>query len=111
MKLDYYKREVICSIEGFVTKAFEELEHIFLKKHFYGPLNTMPPTYGSKTNYVEEDLSKPLTLTQFKAVKRIVGQFLYYARAIDNTMAHMMNPIGSQKSKGTQKLMQAVKHF
>ena len=26
-------------------------------------------------------------------------------------MAHMMNHIGSQKSKGTQKLMQAVTHF
>ena len=98
-------------MEGYVAKALKELEHIFLKKHYYSPSNTMSPTYGSKVQYVEEDLSKPLTPAQFKTVEQIVGKFLYYARAINNTMAHMMNHIGSQKSKGTQKLMQAVTHF
>ena len=111
LKWDYFKREVICSMEGYVAKALEELEHIFPKKHFYGPSNTMPPTYGAKVQYVQEDLTRPLTPEQYKSVERIVGKFLYYARAIDNTMAHMMNHIGSQKSKGTQKLMQAVTHF
>ena len=55
----------------------------------------MPYIYGTKVQYVHEDLTKPLTPVQFKAVERIVGKFLYYARAIDNTMAHMMNHIGS----------------
>ena len=82
-----------------MAKARKELEHIFPKKHFYGPSNTMPPTYGTKVQYVQEDLLKPLTPVQFKAVKRIIGKFLYYARAIDNTMAHMINHIGSQKVK------------
>ena len=58
----------------------------------------MPPIYGAKVQYVQEDLSRPLTPEQFKAVERIVGKFLYYARAIDSTNAHMMNHIGSQKS-------------
>ena len=111
LQWDYYKREIVCSMEGYIAKALEELEHIFPKKHFYGPLNTWPPTYGAKVQYVEEDLSKPLYLSQFKAVEQIVGKFLYYARAIDNIMAHMMNHIGSQKSKGMQKLMQAVTQF
>ena len=111
LKWDYLKREVICSMDGYVAKALEELEHIFPKKHYYGPSNTMPPTYGAKVQYVQEDLTQPLTPEQYKSVERIVGKFLYYARAIDNTMAHMMNHLGSQKSKGTQKLMQAVTHF
>ena len=84
---------------------------MFQKKHFYGPSNTMPPIYGSKVQHMEEDLSKPLTPAQFKAVERIVGKILYYTRAIDNNMAHMMNHIGSHTNKGTQKLMQAVTHF
>ena len=71
----------------------------------------MPLTYGSKVQYVEKDLTKPLTPAQYKVVERTVGKFLYYTRAIDNTMANMMNHIRSQKSKGTQKLMQAVTHF
>ena len=36
---------------------------------------------------------------------------MYYAQAINNTMAHIMNHIGSQKAKGTQKLMEEVAHF
>ena len=60
----------------------------------------MPPTYGSKVQYVEEDLTKPLTPAQYKAVEHVEGKFLYYARAIGNTMAHIMNHIGSQKNKG-----------
>ena len=45
LQWDYYKREVVCSMEGYVAKALEELEHIFPKKHYYGPSNTRPPTY------------------------------------------------------------------
>ena len=111
LKWDYVKREVVCSMEGYITKALKELEHIFPKKHYYRPSNTRPPTYGFKIQYVKEDLSKPQTPSQFKEVERIVGKFLYYARAIDNTMAHMMNHIGSQKNKGIQKLMQAITYF
>ena len=111
LKWDYYKCEIICSMEGYVANALKELEHVFPKKQYYGPSNTMPPIYESKVQYVEEDLSKPLTPALFKGVERIVGKFLYYVRAINNTMAHMMNNIASQKSKGTQKLMQAVTHF
>ena len=58
---------------------------------------TLCPIYGTKVQYMQEDLTKPLTPAQFKAVKRIVGKFLYYARAIDNTMSHMMIQIGSKK--------------
>ena len=104
LQWDYVKREVVCSMEGYVTKALEELEHIFPKKHFYRPSNTRPPTYRSKIQYVKEDLSKPLTSSQFKEVERIVGKFLYYAQAIDNTMAHMMNHIGSQKKQRYSKV-------
>ena len=92
-----YKREVICSMDGYVAKALKELKHIFPKKHFYGPFNKMPPTYGAKVQCVQEDLTQPLTQQQYKSVERIVGKFLYYARAIDNTMAHMMNHLGSPR--------------
>ena len=44
LKWDYITREVICSMDGYVAKALKELEHIFLKKHFDGPSNTMAPT-------------------------------------------------------------------
>ena len=55
----------------------------------------MPPTYESKIQYVEEDLTKPLTPSQIKAVKQIAGEFLYYPREFDNKLAQMTNHIGS----------------
>ena len=43
-------------MDGYVTKAFQESEHIFPKKYFYGPSNTNKPMYGAKVQYIEEDL-------------------------------------------------------
>ena len=39
-----------CFVEGYAAKALKELGHIFPKKYFYGPSDTMTPTYGSKYN-------------------------------------------------------------
>ena len=69
LKWDYLKHKVICSMDGYVAKVLKELEHIFPKKHFYGPSNTMPPTYGTKIQYVQEDLTKLLTPEQYRATK------------------------------------------
>ena len=46
-----------------------------------------------------------------RQIERVVGKFLYYARAIDNTMLHALNDIASSKSKGTQTTWEAVKYF
>lgn len=61
LQLDYYRREVICSMDGYVAKALKELEHIFPKKHFYSPSNTIPLTYRAKIQYIEKELTKLLT--------------------------------------------------
>ena len=46
---------------------------------------------------------------EIKHKQRAVGKFLFYARAIDNTMLHALNDIAT--SKDTQDTMKAVKYF
>ena len=56
-------------------------------------------------------MQSPISLVQIKHIEQVVGKFLYYARAIDNTMLHALNNIASSKSKGTQTTWEAVKYF
>jgi len=45
---------------------------------------------------------------QMNYLQRVVGNFLYYARAIDKTMLHALNNIVTATSKGTQATLAAV---
>jgi hypothetical protein len=44
-----------------------------------------------------------------KFIQRVTGKFLYYARAIDNTMLHALNDIAS--SKNTNQTIAATRYF
>ena len=35
LKWDYFKRLVICSMDGYVRNALEELQHILIAQHHY----------------------------------------------------------------------------
>ena len=37
LKFDYEKREVICSMDGYIEDALREFEHMFPTQHHYGP--------------------------------------------------------------------------
>ena len=97
-------------MKGYVKQALEELKHIFTGKHHYAPSKLDRPDYGAKIQFAKIDTATPLSLVQIKHIERVVGKFLYYARAIDNTMLHALNEIASSKSKGTQTPWEAVKY-
>ena len=53
--------------------------------------------YGKKIhNAPAEDTSPLLSPVGIKHIQQVVGSFLYYARAIDNTIHPALNDIGSQ---------------
>ena len=56
------------------------------------------------------DTSAPMTPKQKLHLQRIVGKFLYYARATDETMGHGLNNL-STKSEGTAKTFTAQQHL
>ena len=56
------------------------------------------------------DTSPPLTVKEKLLVQRIIGKFLYYARATDETMRHGLNHL-STKSEGSEKTLITQQHF
>ena len=68
-------------------------------KHHYIPSEIDQPDYGAKIQFAKEDTASPLSQTQIKHIMRVVGKFLYYACAIDNTMLHTLNDSALSKTK------------
>ena len=50
-----------------------------------------------------EDTSDLLSPKEVTHIQRIVGSFMYYARAIDNTVHVAINNIGTSQAKPTKK--------
>ena len=65
----------------------------------------MPPIYGIKVQYVQEDLIKPLTSAQFKAVKRIVGKFFIM---LDQLIIPYTTALGVLTGKFRQKRSKSI---
>ena len=66
------------------------------------PNTTDQPNYGAKIQFYKKDTAAPFSATQIIHIKRVVGNFFYYSRVMDNTMLHALKDIASSKSKGTQ---------
>ena len=95
LKWDYEKRELRTSMDGYVEQALKEFKHEKPKQQYKGPSRIDRPDYGQKVQYVKLDNSPPLTAAQIKYIQQVTGKFLFYARAIDNTMSHAINEIAS----------------
>ena len=101
LKWDYDKQELICSMIGCVKQALKELEHFPSNRHQSAPSHALGKQYGEKVQYVQDDETAPLTEIQICYLQRVIRKFLWYAQAIDNTMLHDLNDIGSCSTKGT----------
>jgi len=89
LKWDYIKRELVCSMDGYIEDALKEFQHEPPKQHHYGPSKHEIPEYGAKVQYVQHDTSAPLNQEQIWFIQRIVGKFLFLARA--STTRHSMH--------------------
>ena len=103
------KRSVKLSMPGYVKEALIKFQHFTTKQQFLASPYS-EPTYGKKTQYVTID-NITFTLEQAKILQKVCGKFLYYARAIDNTMLHALNDLATQVTKGTKKTEEALKWF
>ena len=109
---DYNKRELKCSMKAYVENALTKLEHVLTtKRHFLALLKGLIPNYGAKIQYATNDNGEPLDEKTIQYLQRVVGKLLYCARAIDNTMLHAINDIGSSVSKGTITTMKVIQYF
>ena len=66
------------------------------------------PEYGVKIQYATVDNSNPLSSTH--RIHKVVGKFLFMARAMDSTLLHASNDIACNISKVTQATLEATNH-
>ena len=90
------------SMKHYVIKALQKLQHTFPKRPQYAPHKWTVPIYGQNRQYAPDpDTSALLPQKDIKRVQRVVGSFLYYARAVDNTILPALNEISATQSKPT----------
>ena len=94
---------------GYVERALQRFSHPPPTRNQDSPHAHVQPQFGAKIQMTEEpDHSPPLDKAGIKRVQEVCGTFLYYARAVDNTMLKALGSIASQQASGTEKTMKAV---
>ena len=86
---------------GYVARALQRFQ-VTDHKQMDAPHKHNIPQYGAKVQLTDLDTSPPLTGDAITRLREVVGVFLYYARAIDNTMLVALGSIAAHQAKGTQ---------
>ena len=108
LEWDYIKRTCLISMPGYVQKALLRFKHSKPHKPVHSPHPYTEIQYGAKTQYAEVDDSTPLDQDEKLRLQQVIGTFLYYARAVDNTMLASLGSLAGAQSQVTQKTMQAM---
>ena len=96
---------------GYITKALTTFQHPTPEEPVDSPYQHVPIIYGKKTQMVIEDTSPKLQPAEITRIQNIVGTLLYYARAVDCTLAAALSTISSQQAHGTEATKQACKQL
>jgi hypothetical protein len=109
LEWDYVNRTCDVSMPGYVERALRRFMHIAEHRPQHAPHRWTEPIYGQRIQYAnDDDESPPLDAKSITFVQQVLGTFLYYARAVDNTMLVAINDLGTQQSKGTYNTMRDV---
>ena len=103
---NYSKQELRTSMPGYVKKVLKQFNHILSsQKRIDSPTPFIPPKYGSpEPQMTHKDTSPPMTPKEKLQLQRIVGKFLYFARATNETIGQGLNQL-STKSEGSKKTL------
>jgi hypothetical protein len=109
---DYTKRTVLLSMPGYVTKVLQRFEIAPPSRPQHAPSPFTEPVYGRQVQLTPiADLSQPLNPKETTRLQEIIGVFLYYGRAIDNTMLVALGSLAATQSDGTQATAKASVHL
>ena len=115
---NYNKGYVDISMPGYVKKTLQRLQHIQKVSPQYSPHAHIPIVYATKNTRqyaTAPDTSPLLSPKDTTYIQSVTGSFLYYGRALDNTILPALNEIASEQAtptertkKKTQQLMDYV---
>jgi hypothetical protein len=61
-----------------------------------------PPVYGAKTQYVENETTRPaLSAKDVNKLQQIMGALFFYSRAVDPHFIMPINVLASEQSRAT----------
>jgi hypothetical protein len=104
---DYAARTLDISMPGYVRRQLLKYKHVTTSRPQHCPYAPEPKKYGSEAQApLPIDTSQPLGDKEIKAVQKIVGSILYYARAVDMTVLMALSTIASEQTKGTERTME-----
>ena len=98
-------------MDEYIDTALLELQHVQSKQIHHGPSKHIPPQYGAKVQYIEDVNLPQLPPKDIKYIQKVIGKFLFMARAVDNTQLHALNELARTVSKGTSATMDAAIHL
>jgi hypothetical protein len=109
---DYENRTVDLSMPNYVSDALHHFQHISAKQAVHAPSKWTPPNYGTKVQLTAPtDASPKHTANETKTLQRVIGKFLYYARAVDPTMLHILSNLAASQTTGTEATTIQMVHF
>jgi hypothetical protein len=108
LKWDYNKRTCNISMPGYVSNFLSKFQHDSPKHTQHTPSRYVTPVYGAKTQYATKDETPPLTAQQCLTIKKVTGSVLYYARAVDPTVAMPLNAVATEQTKAMEKTQAAT---
>ena len=109
---DYANGEVHLLMPGYVSEALACFKHVCSKKSGDQPYIHVVPNYGAKVQYAaNEDTSRLATKEEKTFIQQVVGTFLYYGRAVDDTMLTVLSAIASKQASPTANTLKKAKKF
>ena len=113
LEWDYANRLLDVSMPGYVERALQRFTHTTdTTQPSNSPHHYQFPQYGKKIQYADSPDISPLLHPKDKTrIQEIIGVFLYYARAVDNTMLPALGTLATQQAAPTQHTMNAVIQF
>jgi len=90
---DYDKREIRCSMPGYISKLLQKLKYQYLTKPYYSPYLAPTIIYGAKIQKSIDDYSPKLDTSGNTVVRQIVGAALHISRFIDMALLVACNQI------------------
>ena len=112
LKWNYNENWLDISMDKYFPMQLKKYNHPTPSKPQHSPFPSEPKKYGKDAQQSPpDDNTALLDNVKKKQIEKIVGSFLWYARAIDSTMRPALSAIAAQQSKPTEKTWKQLLHF
>jgi len=112
LKWDYANGILDISMPGYVKRQLLKFKHKPPKRPQHSPHRAPPRQFGKQQQMAPEpDDSPAVSAETKKRIEQIIGAFLFYGRAIDETLLTALNSVSSQQANPTELTNEAIEQL